>query len=180
MAQLMATPPKTALPDPREAMAAYFRVVAFAAVLGGAGLSGRPWLGRFVPWLLCALYVYLGVWMIRSDPNPFIDVHVFQRDGVRALLAGQDPYALRYPDIYGGKSPFYGEGLSINGQLQFGFPYPPLSLLLAALGQTLGGDPRYAQVVCVALAGLLIARACPGRIGHAAAALFLFTRGHCS
>lgn len=175
MAQLMIAPPKVAVPNAREAMAAYFRVVAFAAVLGGAGLSGRPWLGKLVPWLLGALYVYLGVWMIHTDPNPFIDVHVFQRDGVRALLAGQNPYALRYPDIYGGTSPFYGDGLSVNGQLQFGFPYPPSSLLLAALGQTLGGDHRYAQVACVALAGLLIAHARPGAVGHAAAALFLFT-----
>lgn len=175
MAQLMIAPPKVASPGAREAMAAYFRVLAFAAVLGGAGLSRRPWLGKATPWLLSALYVYLGVWMIRVHPDPFIDVHVFQRDGVSALLAGQNPYALRYPDIYGGTSPFYGDGLSVNGQLQFGFPYPPLSLLLAALGQTLGGDHRYAQLACVALAGLLIAHARPGRVGHAAAALFLFT-----
>jgi hypothetical protein len=175
VAQLMITPPKVASTHAREAMAAYFRALAFAAVLGGAGLSGRPWLAKRVPWLLGALYVYLGVWMIRADPNPFIDVHVFQRDGVTALLAGQNPHAMRYPDIYGGKSPFYGDGLSVNGQLQFGFPYPPPSLFLAALGQMLGGDHRYAQVVCVGLAGVLIAHARPGRIGHAAAALFLFT-----
>ena len=30
-----------------------------------------------------------------------------------------------------GESRFYGEGLSVDGQLQFGFPYFPLSLLAA-------------------------------------------------
>lgn len=174
MGQLMTARPGAA-PVPRGAMVSYLRVLAFAAVVGGAGLSRRPWLGALVPWLLVAIYVYLGVWMIRLHPNPFIDVHVFQRDGVNALLAGQNPYALRYPDIYGGGSPFYGDGVSVDGQLQFGFPYPPVSLALAALGQMMCGDHRYAQVACVAMAGVLIAHARPGRFGNAIAALFLFT-----
>ncbi len=174
-AQLITTMPGN-IGNPSPAiMAPYLRAVTFAAVVGGAALCDRSRFGKLLPVLLVALYLFIGRWMIHVQPNPFIDVYVFQRDGAKALLAGQNPYALRFPDIYGGKSPFYGPGLSINGQLQFGFPYPPLSLLLSALGQVLGGDPRYAHIACVGLAGLLIAYARPGRVANAALALLLFT-----
>lgn len=156
-------------------LAPYHRAMASAAVIGGAGLAKQPWLGRFQPLLLILPYVYAAAWMIHMQPDPFIDVYVFQRGAVDALLAGDNPWALRYPDIYGGDSNLYGEGLSVNGRLQFGFPYPPVTLLLDAIAQKFGDDPRYAHVACIGLAGLLIAYARPGRIGNALAALFLFT-----
>lgn len=145
-----------------------------AAVLVGAGLSSKPWLGRLQLPLLLLVFCYLGRWLIKASPAPFIDVYVFQRDGVAALLQGNNPYALRYPDIYG-NSPFYGEGLSIGGVLQFGYPYFPLSLLLALPGQVFFGDYRYAQLGAMALSAALIAYARPGRVGVAAAAMLLFT-----
>src|SRR6185437_7177466 len=58
--------------------------------------------------------------------------------------------------------------------LLFGFPYPPLSLLLVLPGYLLG-DFRYAHLAATTLAGALIALSRPGRIATAAAALFLFT-----
>ncbi|MBK7865282.1 MAG: hypothetical protein IPJ65_43120 [Archangiaceae bacterium] len=145
-----------------------------AALLVGAGLAKKPWLGRFHLWALLAAFLFLGHWLLKASPAPFIDVFVFQRDGVHALLAGNNPYALRYPDIYG-NSPFYGEGLSVNGVLQFGYPYFPLSLLLALPGQVLLGDYRYAQLAAMALSAVFIAKARPGRVGIAAASLLLFT-----
>lgn len=146
-----------------------------AGVVGGSGLAARPWLGRLTPLALVATFFFLGAWVIDTAPDPFIDVQVFQRDAVKALFSGHNPWAIRYPNIYGQDSGFYGEGVSVNGTLQFGYLYPPLSLVLAALGQALGGDHRYAQLVCAALAGLLIACIRPGRVGNAMAALFLFT-----
>ncbi len=145
-----------------------------AAVLVGAGLAPKPWLGRLHFPLLLLVFLYLGRWLIKASPAPFIDVYVFQRDGVNALLAGNNPYALRYPDIYG-NSPFYGEGLSVGGVLQFGYPYFPLSLLLALPGQVFFGDYRYAQLGAMALSAAFIAYARPGRVGIAAASLLLFT-----
>jgi uncharacterized membrane protein len=112
--------------------------------------------------------------MLRYSPSPVIDVFVFQRDASVALGAGQGPYGMTFPDIYG-HSPFYGPGMSVGGRLQFGFPYPPLSLLLVAPAQWLAGDPRYAQLVAMELAALLMAFARPGRMGVLAAALFLTT-----
>jgi hypothetical protein len=80
---------------------------------------------------------------------------------------------MTYPDIYG-NSPVYGEGLSVNGRLTFGFPYPPLSLFLAIPGH-LFGDHRYSQLAAITASGALMAYARPGPLGPVAAALFLFT-----
>lgn len=124
---------------------------------------------------LVAVYAALGVWVIQHAPRPPIDVFVFQRDGVNALLQGQNPFAMTFPDVYRSGSGFYGPGLSVDGRLQFGFPYFPLSLLAAVPGQLLGHDPRYSQLGATVMAALLMAMARPGGLGTAAAALYLTT-----
>jgi hypothetical protein len=173
--QLLTTPPGIylRLSSPQQGQDFYIGLAA-AAVLVGSGLSQKPWLGRVQFPLLLLVFLFLGRWLIKASPSPFIDVYVFQRDGVAALLRGDNPYALRYPDIYG-NSPFYGPGLSVNGQLQFGYPYLPLSLLLALPGHVLFGDYRYAQLAAMAGTAALIGYARPGRVGIAAASLLLFT-----
>lgn len=152
----------------------FFLGLAAAAVLCGLALSERPPFEKALPYLLVAAFCFVGAWMVRTSPAPFIDVYVFQKDASAELLAGRNPYAMTYPDIYG-NSPFYGEGLSVNGRLQFGFPYFPLSLLLALPGQVWGGDYRYAQIAASALGALLLMLARPGRWSRVAAALYLFT-----
>lgn len=124
---------------------------------------------------LLGLELALGAWVIRHSPHPTIDVVIFQRDGVAALLAGKNPYTLTFPNIYGDSSAFYGPGMSVDNRLQFGFPYPPLSLLLAVPGAILGGDFRYSQLIALAAGGALIALARGGRMGLAAAALYMFS-----
>jgi hypothetical protein len=106
-----------------------------------------------------------------------IDVVVFQRDGIAALRAGRNPYALTFPNIYppAAAAAYYGANLGGGGRLPFGFVYPPLSLLLAAPGAILGGDFRYAQLVATTAAGALIAAARGGKAGLLAAALWLYT-----
>jgi 4-amino-4-deoxy-L-arabinose transferase-like glycosyltransferase len=118
--------------------------------------------------------------MIRSSPLPKIDVFAFQQIGPEALLSGKNPYAIEMPDIYHGTQQerdraVYGQGLMEGGKLKFGFPYPPLSLYLATAGYRLAGDHRYAQLVALTLAGLLIASCRPGRTAALAAVLLLFT-----
>ncbi|MFZ5469027.1 MAG: hypothetical protein ACOZIN_06255 [Myxococcota bacterium] len=172
--RLLIAPPGIYLQVGPAAYVPFFGGLGVTAVLAGAGLSRQSPLGPLrVPTMLL-VHLLLGVWLIRASPNPFIDVHVFQRDGVAALLAGQNPYAMTFPDIYG-NSPFYGPGLSEGGRLKFGFPYPPLSLFLALPGQLFGGDHRYSQLLAMTGAGALMAYARPGRVAPAAAALFLFT-----
>jgi hypothetical protein len=150
----------------------YIAGLAALGVLAGGVLVERPPLGRLQFPLAVAAFVGLGAWLIKTSPDPFIDVFVFQRDATAALLHGQNPYALRYPDIYG-NSPFYGEGLSVNGRLLFGFPYPPMSLYLVAPFQALLGDYRYSQLAAMAGAALLMGYARSGPAGKAVGLLYL-------
>jgi hypothetical protein len=98
----------------------------------------------------------LGWWTILSSPSPHIDVFVFQQNASSALLHGTNPYQMRFPDIYGPGSPFYGPGLSDGHQTLFGFPYPPLSLLFAAAGYAVAGDYRFAVLGAYLLAAIFI------------------------
>lgn len=179
-AQLLTTPPEWYLQFREPASFAAFSgwlafVLAGAAVLVGAGLSPQPWLGRARVPLLLVPHFLLGLWLIRHALWGHTDVQYFQGDGSAALLRGVNPYTITFPDILSGWGlPYYGPGLSDGERLLFGFPYPPLSLLLALPGH-LFGDYRYAQVVAVTLAGALMAYMRPGRLAPAAAALFLFT-----
>ena len=138
---------------------ALFRAgVALAAALTAVGVSGTRAARLAVP-LLLLTHLSLGVWIIRAAPMPRVDVQVFQRDAAAALLDGRNPYAMTFPDVYHGRLPaLYGPGLAADGRLNFGYPYPPLSLLLALPGHLLG-DFRYAHLLALTAAGGLIAYA---------------------
>jgi uncharacterized membrane protein len=111
--------------------------------------------------------------VLHNAPVPTIDVNIFQRDSIAALRHGHDPYGITFPDIYADLD-YYGTGLSVDGRLQFGFPYPPLSLLLATPGEFFG-DHRFAQLAAMELSALLMTFARPGGAGLIAAALYLTT-----
>jgi hypothetical protein len=150
----------------------YLSGVGIAAVLAGAIASGRPFLLRATfPSLLIAFFA-MSLWIVRNT-EAHIDVFVFQFESTRALGHGQNPYAMTFVDPYGGRSPWYGPGLSVNGRLQFGYPYFPLSLFLAMPGQWCG-DVRYSHAVAVLLAGALIGYCANTRISFSAAAVMLF------
>ena len=157
------------------ALATFHQGVLGVAVLAGL-LVALPGSRATRPLVLALVVAHaaLGLWVIRHSPDPAIDVHVFQRDGVTALLHGQNPYALTFPDIYDTER-FYGQGLSVDGRLQFGFPYFPLSLVAAMPGQVIGHDPRYSQLAAIELTALLMTTARPGGLGAIAAALYLTT-----
>jgi uncharacterized membrane protein len=123
---------------------------------------------------LVSIHFALGAWIVRAVPLPPIDVYLFHRDAIAALADGIDPYGLTFPNIYG-HSWYYAPGLSVEGRLQFGFPYLPLSLLTAVPGQLLGGDHRYSQLAAMELAAILMASARPAGFGTIAAVLYLTT-----
>ena len=98
------------------------------------------------------VHFILGVWVIvfTREPPPKIDVWIFQQQAAEALFRGENPYEIQdYPDIYRSgtidpatgepRQHVYGPGLSDGETLNFGFPYMPLTLYLAALGQGGGG-----------------------------------------
>lgn len=161
----------------------YTRPIDFAPFLLAVGLALGVAVSMFWPALglkplrvpaLVGCYLIAGVWMIHASPDPLIDVYVFQKGATQTLMAGQNPYTMIYADIYHDPT-FYGPGVVVDGKLTIGFPYTPLSLLLAVPGQALGGDYRYSQLVATALAALFLAYARPGSLGTAAAAFLLFT-----
>jgi hypothetical protein len=131
---------------------------------------------RVRPWaigVLVAAHFAAGVWILRHAA-PETDVFNFQRGSLEALRQGLDPYAIKFRNIYHPNTSFYGPGLVKNGILQFGYPYPPLPLFLAGAALPFG-DIRYAHLVALALGGLCIACARPGRVAPLAAALLLFS-----
>ena len=149
-------------------------LIAVAALVIAMELAGVAWDGRWALGLLVGIHVTLGVLVIRGLPQPFIDVYTWHVEAFRALGQGTNPYAITMPNIYGHEQ-FYAPGMTVNGRLPFGFPYPPLSLLLAGAGHVLGGDYRYTNLAAMELTALLIGTCRPGRLAFAAAALFLFT-----
>jgi hypothetical protein len=127
----------------------------FLVSLTGLGVLASSYLWRAFPWprlrwaLIFAIYFQLGAWAIISTPSSRVDVWHFQQEACRMLLAGQNPYAAQYPNIYADDaSPRYGPGILSNGYVQ-SFPYPPLSLL-ATLPGYLVGDVRWSVLLAIA------------------------------
>ncbi len=116
------------------------------------------------------------VWVLVAtlQGDPFIDVIQFQQGASAALADGINPYAMRFPDLYGVNSAlFYGVGVSVDGVLNFGFPYPPLSLLLVAPFEWVLSDLRVAHAVAIVGAAVLMSRASDSRRSRGSAAAFL-------
>ena len=146
-----------------------------AALAGVAIVATRGVQQRLGVVVLVAIHLALGIWTIRiqSTPVPPIDVFVFQRDSVAALLSGVNPYSITFPNPYRNGA-YYGPGMVVDGQLTFGFVYPPLSLFLSVLGAW-AGDVRYAQLGAMTLAAVFMATTRRGPVGPLAAGLYLFT-----
>ncbi|WP_321469876.1 hypothetical protein [uncultured Paludibaculum sp.] len=127
-------------------------------------------------WFLALALVHfaLGVWFLRTSPPVDIDVLKFQNESADALLRGINPYTITFADPSGGTSAFYGPGVSVNGRLLFGFPYPPLDLLFCVPARAFFGDVRFAHLLCVTLAGLFIGYSTSGLVSRLAAAFFWF------
>jgi uncharacterized membrane protein len=126
---------------------------------------------------LLATHAALGAWVIRGSPWPYIDVFLYHREAAWALLHGDNPYALRFVDIYTPRFPsfpYYTPEMTDGSYTTFGFIYPPLSLLLALPGHLLG-DFRFSQLGAVTAAATLMALAGPRGWGLPAAVLFLLT-----
>ena len=150
--------------------------IGLSIVAVAAWLAIGDW-SRYGRWLIPAavvVFVLLGGWIVRHTPDPGIDVYTFQREGLRAISHGANPYAITMPQVYGNPE-YYGEGLVQNGQLLIGLPYPPLSLLLEWPVYLMAGDYRYALLLALAGAAVLLARSTRSVSGSLAAILLLFT-----
>lgn len=112
---------------------------------------------------VCMIGVVLVVLSTLAASRPvLIDVYTLQEGAAERLLGGMNPYLPGYPDIYSAadSARFYGPGLSVDRILQFGFPYPPLTLLFV-LPAALVGSIQLAHVAAIAGAAWLLSM-----VGH--------------
>lgn len=171
---LFRTPPGMYV-DPR-ANLVFFKaaVIAEAALVGLIVVLGesKGW-GRMAFPALLAVHFVLGTWMLRASPSPHIDVVVVHKEALNALAHGTSPYVITFQNIYGTGSGFYNEAAQVGDRVMFGYPYPPVSLLLAAPGQLVAGDYRYAELAAWIGSAALVGYARPTRVAKLAAALLL-------
>lgn len=126
-------------------------------VLALTGVFDRPFARRYWFPLVVATNVLLGIWLIHVSPTPSIDVVVVHNEAMNALLDGKDPYRISFPNIYGDAwRQYYNPSVVFGDRIGFGYPYPPVSLLLAIPGYVLFGDYRYSLLMFLTGAALLI------------------------
>jgi hypothetical protein len=126
-----------------------------AALLTG----GACWFveGREAKWLYrtaIALTLASICWVIMNSPSPAIDVVQFFRKSTEVVIGGSNPYAASMPNIYGTDTRLYSPSLINGDHLNFGFPYPLVTLVLGCAGQIFLGDYRFLFALVFA-AGLL-------------------------
>ncbi len=151
LARYMADPRPWSHPDFLAAVA-----VGTLVTIGAKATVGSVAWRRTVAVLL-AVGLWLGVWTVRQSPSPHIDVIPVHEQAFRSLASGESPYAITFDDIYRANEGFYAEGMRDGRRVLFGFPYPPLSLLMAWPGDAVFGDLRYSEVFALVLAAALIA-----------------------
>ena len=122
-----------------------------------------------------AIQFALMTWMFTAVPLRDMDVHLFQQEAEAALLRGTNPYGITFENIYGFGSPLYADEVQVGDRLTFGFPYPPLTLLLALPGYILLDDVRYAALVAVSLTALVLGFMRSGPMATGASVMLLLS-----
>jgi hypothetical protein len=122
---------------------------------------------------LLVVHAAVGIWMLHASPSPRIDVVVVHREALDALWRGESPYRITFENIYGAGSGFYNPQSVAGDRVLFGYPYPPLSLLLALPGYLVTGDYRYSELAAWVASAAFIGYARPAILAKLAAALLL-------
>ena len=150
-----------------------------ALALSIAGVARLDWEGSSADpvqggarrlWLILAVLIlihcYLALSFNKHVPADTIDTFTFQRDACKNLLQGIDPFGTTEANVFDSlhTTLFYGPGMVVNGRVQVGFQYPPLTLLWALPGYLLG-DVRYSYIFAVIVSALLSFAICPNRLG---------------
>jgi hypothetical protein len=139
--------------------------------LGLFGRAARVWFPAVL-----ALNLALGVWIVKASPDPWIDVVTVHRAAIEALMKREDPYRISFENIYGDEAKnFYNPAAIAGRRIAFGYPYPPVTLLLTVPGQVLLGDFRYAELAALIIAAALIGLSAAGLVPKLAACLLLTT-----
>lgn len=144
----------------------------------------RRGLGRILFPLFLAIQLGLGIFTIQGArefeaESPKLqlqvrhDVQIFNREAARLILAGQNPYSVRMPNVMGMDLPVYPANTTgKDGKLPFGYVYMPLGLFFTLPGYLLG-DFRFAHVFALVGTAFFLAYARPSKVAQLSATLFL-------
>jgi hypothetical protein len=121
---------------------------------------------RFLYTIFVALHTSLLAFRLATR-EVIIDVEIFLREGVTALLSGVNPYAITFTNPYSqaASEVFYGPGVIVDGRFDYGFPYLPVSLLAAVPGHVLG-DVRFTALACLLVVALVVRAVSADDIGR--------------
>lgn len=125
---------------------------------------------------LVLIHSFMALGVCKPGSGGKIDTFTFQRDASKSLLQGTNPYGTTQADIYDPhqSAMFYGPGSVVNGRVQVGFQYPPLTLLWVLPGYLLG-DVRYSYIFAVILSALVLFAICPNARGIWIVSALLFS-----
>jgi hypothetical protein len=139
----------------------------------GKGRARHLWL---ILSALVLIHSVMALWVCKPGSGGKIDTFTFQRDASKSLLQGTNPYGTTQADIYDlhQTAMFYSSGSVINGRVQVGFQYPPLTLLWVLPGYLLG-DVRYSYIFAVILSALVLFAICPNARGIWIVSALLFS-----
>jgi hypothetical protein len=139
------------------------------------GASRGLWHHWVILGLLLMLHGFLAHRMISTVPVK-IDCYTIHQDAAASLLQGRDPYGTTHANIYNETETrlFFGPGMVVNGRVQVGFPYPPVTFLSALPGYLLG-DVRYGYVAAILLSAIFVFALMPNARGLSLAAFILLS-----
>lgn len=143
----------------------YWMLTAGSAVLAGMCVLASGWLSRVLFGLILAAFLGTGVWLVILSPKPVIDVWVVHQAACEALSQGDNPYDITYPDVYGPNSGYMDEVEIKDGMVQAGYPYPPLTLIMALPSWYATGDSRYSDILAMAATAVILVLIDRGRTG---------------
>ncbi len=175
----------TKLPDHFLGPHHFYELTPFALAVLGLGLCsirvlGKAGAGRGMAFVAALIVVAgMGRWTITNNPDPKIDVFLFQQNAADALDAGHNPYAISIPQIYPASRHVYGDGIVNNGRVEVGYPYLPETLLAIMPTRWMHIDLRYAQLAAILASAVGMVLIDGGAVGYSAALLFITTPRLC-
>jgi hypothetical protein len=134
----------------------------------------QPAYRRRVIAALMLLHVIGAVYYCHRVPADDIDCYTFQRAAIERLVHGIDPFGKTQANLYtpAETGKYYGPGMVVDGRVQVGLQYPPLTLAWILSGYMLG-DIRYSYILAIILSGVILFGLTPGKLGFYLTAFLL-------
>ncbi len=133
---------------------------------GGPEAGTEPAFRKRIIAGLMLLHVVAAVYYCHRVPAGDIDCYTFQRTSIERLAHGIDPFGKTQANPYTAAETgkYYGPGMVVDGRVQVGLQYPPLTLAWILPGYLLG-DIRYSYILAIILSGVILFSFTPGKFG---------------